>query len=252
MKRTSILPLLVLALCSLAWSQKAQCTKPTPPPAPTPTQPVGVTVANTNNNSATSSSTSSSSATASQGQTQNQSATGGNANASNGGNTLQANTNVPRQAPPAYAPTVFSGACLGGFSGGASGPVGGISFGGTKADKVCQSINLAQVFLSQGNYVAAAKILCSTKPAKDAKLTQEDCLAFVRPAPPVIIAPEPAPAPEPRIIVIEPPITVTATPAQVREASAPAPQSHKPVVHKAKPCATNPVVPPALREPLEK
>jgi len=162
------------------------------------------------------------------------------------------------------APPVFANACLGGFSAGASAPVGGISFGGTKADKVCQSINLAEVFLSQGNFQAAAKVLCNIKPAKEAHLTLEDCAAFARtlPQPPV-----PAPAPvveketvQPTIIMIEEPITVTPTPEQLKELepkvvpaqqASPKPATKKPV-HKSKPCATNPVIPDSLKQPLQR
>lgn len=236
-----------LALCSLVWGQAPKCAKPTPTPTPTPVQPVGVSVTNSNTNNSSSTASASSTASSNQTQSQTQSATGGDANSASGGNTLQANTNVPRQAPMAYAPAVFSGACLGGFSAGASGPVGGVSFGGTKADKVCQSINLAQVFLSQGNYVAAAKILCSTKPAKEAKLALEDCLAFVRPEPAPIVQPV-----QPTIIVVdETPTTVnvTPTPEQLKDVPPlpkPVLQSKKPVVHKAKPC----VIPNSLTQPI--
>jgi hypothetical protein len=274
--RSPIMTVLILAICSLCWGQsvKPQCTKPPtpPPPTPTPTQPVGVTVTNTNtnnsssNSSAVSSSSSSSSANQTQGQQQQQTANGGNANATggnatNGGNTLVSQTSVPRQAPPAMAPPVFANACLGGFSGGASAPVGGISFGGTKADKTCQAINLAEVFLSQGNKTAAAKVLCNTKIAKESKLTLADCSAFAETLVPAPVASVVTPTPEPQqptIILIEEPITVTPTPEQLKEIEPkviPAPvvrQSKKPVVHKAKPCAANPIVPDSLKQPLEK
>ena len=224
---------------------------PAPTPAPAPTSTSDSTSSSTSNSAstATSSSTSTSGSTATGGSATatGGNATGGNSSASNGGNTQVQSYSTPRQAPMAYAPTVFSGACLGGFSAGASGPVGGVSFGGSKADKVCQSINLAQVFLSQGNTLAAAKVLCRTKPAREAKLTLDDCLAFVRPAPPVVETHVAQPTPTPTVIVIEPPITVTPSPEQLKEI-APAPKKpvlqsrKKPAVHK-----TCPVIPPSLK-----
>jgi hypothetical protein len=129
--------------------------------------------------------------------------------------------------------------------------VGGIAFGGSKADKVCQGINLAQVFISQGNLTAAAKVLCSLKPARDAKLTMDECLAFVRPEPVVIPAPVAQPTPE-VIVIDETPTVVNVTPApeqlkDVPPAPKPVIQSHKPVVHKAKPCT----IPNSLTKPME-
>lgn len=214
--------LVVLLLTCFAFADAGpKCKKPTPDPVPpvhTP-RPVPPVVTPLPPNS-TSESTSTSNAT------------GGNSSstATNGGNTIEQSYNTPRQAPPAYAPTVFAGSCQGSFSGGASAPVGGLSFGGTKADKVCQGINLSQVFISQGNYTAAAKVLCSLKPAKDAGLTMDDCMAFVRPVP---VAP--APAPPPVQVIVEPAVT----PAPVTErVILPAATVKKAVKRHQRPCPT--------------
>ena len=64
------------------------------------------------------------------------------------------------------------------MSAGASGPVGGLSFGSSKVDKECRSMALANEFIGMGNYEAAAKVLCSLKSAKAAGLTMDDCHTF--------------------------------------------------------------------------
>ena len=251
MKTRSLLAAIALFMCSLAWGQaKPQCTKPTPPPpAPTPVQPV---------TTVSSSSTSSSSSTASSNQTQSQtqSAQGGNAQASssNNGSNVAVTESTPRQAPPAYAPPVFPGTCLGGFSAGASAPVGGLSFGGTKRDKNCEQMQAAAMFISQGNLEAAARILCRTWAAKDAKLTLTDCRiaakALPLPLAPIVV---PVPAqttvnvaqPAPQVVIIDATptvVNVTPTMQQLREAGV-APKA-KPVqkkVVKHNPCPVTPI-----------
>ena len=185
---------------------------------PRPVPPViGTPLSSTSTSNSSSSSSSSSSATA-----------------TNGGNvqSQSENYNTPRQAPPAYAPTVFAGTCQGSLSGGVSAPIGGLSFGGTKADKVCQGINLSQVFISQGNYLAAAKVLCSLKPAKDAGLTMDDCMAFVRPTPVAPVAPVQ--------VIVEPAIIPPATSASVTErVILPAATVRKAVKRHRRPCQTS-------------
>lgn len=227
--------LVVLLLTCFAFADAGpKCKKPTHDPVPpvhtprpvaTPLPPNSTNV--TSNASTTSAANSSATSTSN--------ATGGNSSstATNGGNMIEQSYNTPRQAPPAYAPTVFAGSCQGSFSGGASAPVGGVSFGGTKADKVCQGINLSQVFISQGNYTAAAKVLCSLKPAKDAGLTMDDCMAFVRPVP---VAPAPSVAPvSPVQVIVEPAVT----PAPVTErVILPAATVKKAVKRHQRPCPT--------------
>jgi len=106
------------------------------------------------------------------------------------------------------------------------------------------------------NRLAAAKILCTTKAARRAKLTMEDCLATVEPtvvitATPEVVAPVAAPVvpvvvtvPAPQIVYIPQPheeITVTATREQVRNAT-----PKKRVVRTTHNC----IVTPALRKPM--
>jgi hypothetical protein len=176
-----------------------------------------------------------------------------NSSASNQGNNSSYNSestfNQVRQAPLAYAPTIIPSNCQGSLSGGVSAPIGGISLGGSKADKNCQRLALAAAFAAMRNFAAAAKVLCSTDGAKTAKLTLSDCQAtFEQPAPQIVYVPTPAPvvvapavAPEVKVIMIEPPITVTAP---------------KVVRHSVKRKATGkcPVVPESLKhpQPLEK
>jgi hypothetical protein len=255
LKSKSLVYIAVLLLCSFAWSQTAQCKKPTPVPTPTPVSTDPTSVGSSSSSSSLSSSSASSSSNATGG---NASATGGNAQQSqaavNGGNSVNEVTNIPRQAPPAIAPPVLNGLCLGGISAGASSTVGGLSFGKSTADKNCQAMNLAAFLAAYHNYDGAAKAICSSDAAKRAHLSLDDCKLIG-----MQIVPPPAPQPvvvhdqvPPQIVVIEPPITVTPTPEQIKEVT---PIKHvvkpvnKSVVHKAKPCAVNPVVPNSLKEP---
>lgn len=206
--------------------------------------------------------------TQSQKQSQSQSNTSNNTNdntsqggsVSNVGNSV---TNIPRQAPPAYAPTVLPTNCLGSLSAGASAPIGGLSIGGTKRDRNCESIVLANMFAQLRNFTAAAKVLCSTDAAKKAKLTLEDCLlleanvavqvregiAPVTVPLPVAQVPIAVMQPTPAIILINTqPIEVTPSPEQLAELKpkVAVAASHKPVHHTGKPC----IVPDSLKTPL--
>ena len=71
--------------------------------------------------------------------------------------------------------------CLGAVQGGASAPVGSIMFGKSTKDKECSLIRLANEFIGMGNFDAAAKVLCATKSAKEAKLTIDECRLTVKP-----------------------------------------------------------------------
>lgn len=209
------------------------------------------------NNSTSSSTATGGSANQHQGQQQSQSNTSTNTNSnsnqsaggsvSNVGNSV---TDIPRQAPPALGPTIFPSGCNGSLSGGASAPIGGISIGGTKQDHHCQQMQTAAMFISQGNIEAAARILCRTWAARDAKLSLEDCKLIARaplPPPPVEL-PRPEPArteiqnniPAPQIILLEQPITVTPTPQQMRDAGLVKPVVKKKVVHH-QPCRVTPL-----------
>jgi hypothetical protein len=150
----------------------------------------------------------------------------------------------------AYAPTIIPSNCQGSLSGGVSAPMGGISLGGSKADKNCQRLALAAAFAAMRNFSAAAKVLCSLDGARAAHLSLAECQAsFFPPAPvviptpaPIVLAPAPAPTPETRVILIEPPITVTAPKEVVVRRSV----KPRPVVKK-KPAANCPVIPESLK-----
>lgn len=254
-----------------------QCqTIPVPPVTPDP-KPTNVSSNSSSNASSNSAATAGASASAtggkatatggnaSQSQKQNQSqlnnqqqSTSQNANssASNSGNNSNYESNSSetynqiRQAPLAYAPTIIPSNCQGSISGGVSAPIGGISLGGSKADKNCQRLALAAAFAAMRNFSAAAKVLCSLDGAKAAHLSLAECQATFYPAPvvvaPVIAAPvvvAPAAAPEVRVIMIEPPITVTAPKEVVRHTVRPR------AVVKKKPTANCPVVPESLKHP---
>jgi hypothetical protein len=254
---------------SHADTAKPACTKPTPTPTPTPTPvPTPVTgtisssVNNTNNNSSNSSSNSNSNSTStsSSNQSQNQgqsqtanggnssssstatggnsssSSQGGNANASNGGqaNEQVTNQNQVRQAPSISAPAIIStGPCAGSsMSGGASGPVGGVSFGRNKVDQGCDTRMDANEMFGIGSKLAGCKLLIQEKKFQKAGVTLEDCMG-----------PKPLPAPEPVAPVTQvvppppPPVISVTVPVTVVEPSLPTtpivnPQLTKPPVRK--------------------
>jgi hypothetical protein len=220
---------LLLVLTTLGWANdhddnsKKQCKKPTHQtdndgkskhehdPVPTPT-PGPVTSYSGSGASSTSTSTSSSSSNQTQGQQQSQgqtqvanggnaTATGGTSSASNGAQSNQqvSTYNQVRQAPPAFAPDVFSTApCRVGGSVGASSPFGGLALGGSKGDKDCVKVQLANGFFERGNPVAACKLLLSVKAIKGI-ISMEDCL--------VVNTPEPV-ATTPVVAPVVPSITV--------------------------------------------
>jgi len=258
---------LALAVSSLCWAnEKPQCKTPKPTPQPTDPSSIGINVSDSSSSSSSSKSSASSTSSANQhqSQTQSQTANGGNANAeggnaSNGGNSITNETSIPRQAPPAYAPTIVPSNCQGSLTGGASSPVGGISIGGSRADKNCQFMAVASAFAALRNFKAAARVLCETKAAKAAKLSLDDCLLMEaqieatakveeKPAPaPVVIHDEPLLIP-PQVIVVEPPVQeAKVDPPKAEEVKQkPIAASTKKPVHHAKPCA----VPDSLKQPL--
>jgi hypothetical protein len=127
----------------------------------------------------------------------------------------------------------------------------GASFGGGKIDPNCAALSTAQGFYAMGSRLAACKVIITTKSAKAAGVTLDDCLNVpVRPivvAAPVVVAPPvapvvvniPAPAPvAPQIVYVERPhetITVTAP---------------KQSIVKKHYKAHNCVITPALQQPL--
>jgi hypothetical protein len=244
-----------------------------------PTDPSGPTLTNTNTNQTSVTATGGNSSSTSSATGGTATATGGNANqhqgqsqgqqqsssstSSNGpqSNTQESVYNQVRQAPAAYAPTILPTNCLGSLSGGASAPVGAISIGGTKRDRNCESIVLANMFAQLHNFQAAAKVLCSVDAARKAHLSLDECLAMeaqIEAANRPIPEPKPAPveiqnvqAPPQIILINTEPVEVTPSPEQLREAgiikAKPLVASHKPT-HKAKPC----VIPESLKTPMEK
>lgn len=257
-----------------------QCQTPKPPTA-TPIQNTN-TNTNTNTNKATSSSAANAGATAGSSST----ATGGNATGGSatatGGNQKQGQsqsssnqnqssasvegnnssydnvTEIKPASASAITPTLIPTApCLGSVGGAGQAIAGGGSFGFTRVDKGCDSRQAALLFaVSLHNPEAAARIMCSTRAAKQAKLTLGQCLATVAPTPVVInapvVTPAPAPiavtinvppAPEPKLIYLETPhetVTVTAPLGNFKPAKHPV---KRPTVN-GRPCN----VPPSLEK----
>jgi len=178
-----------------------------------------------------------------------------NANQSAGGSVSDVGnnvTNVPRNAPMAYAPTIFPSGCNGSLSGGASAPFGGISIGGTKQDHHCQQMQTAAMFLSQGNLEAATRILCRTWAARDAKLTLDQCRLIAKAQLPVV-TPVAAPVPQPVIVVPAPEshteVILMPYPREEITVTAPKPLGNvRPATKKHMPCK----VPASLQAPMEK
>ncbi len=190
MKLRTIFVTLLLS-CALSFGQVKNCPKPVPPPVPPTPTPVATnsnvnTNTNTNNVSASAGATASSNQSQSQTQSAASSATGGNATASNGpqSNSQTVNQNQERQAPALSGGFIVpTASCLGSAQGGVSAPMGGVTFGKSTKDKECNFVRLANEFIAMGNFNAAAKMLCATKSAKEAKLTLDDCLLTVKPTP---------------------------------------------------------------------
>ena len=163
-----------------------------------------------------SSSSSNSSATSNSSSSSNSSVTATSGNATNGGQSNSQTTvyKQVRQAPFAYSPDAIPSApCRVGGSAGVSGPVGGISLGGSKLDTECDLRESARAFSLIGNRGAAAKILCQTKAAKKAHLTEADCQTLE-----VAQAEPPAPSP---VQIVMPSNQPAAPIAAVSEAPAP-------------------------------
>jgi hypothetical protein len=165
---------------------------------------------NTNNTSSNSSSNSNSNSTSTS-NAQGGSATN-NGNSSNNSN-YSSTTNVDAARIPvntAYAPTtVPTMSCFKTYSGGAQTVPFGISVGGGKVDDNCRKLETA---MHATNQLVYCKIYITTKDAKAAGVTLEDCLGpkpevpVVVPTPVAVIPPVVVTAPEPT-----PAITTTAT-----------------------------------------
>lgn len=118
--------------------------------------------------------------TANGGSAQGGSAAGGSASAAVGDNVSNLNNyQQVRQASSAYAPDALPSApCRVSGSVGASSPFGGLSAGGSKLDAECDRRETARAFALLGNKLAAARILCNTKAAKEAQLTFQECANY--------------------------------------------------------------------------
>jgi hypothetical protein len=186
-----------------------------------------------------------------QNQTQSNSST--NSNQSAGGSVTDVGNSVTTVEAPkipvasAYAPPVFSTTnCFKGYSAGAQTPLIGGSFGGGGIDKNCAALATAQNLYAMGSHLAACKVIVTTKAAKDAGVTMEDCMTVPQRQAPVVIAPPaPLPAPEPvQVNVYFPaqPVPVVVAPKPLGDVK---PRTAK---HVSKPCK----VTTALQTPMEK
>ena len=213
-----------------------------------------ITLANTNTNNLTNTLSNKQKQT----QTQSNASTNNNASSatSNGDNSNNSTevTNIKPAAESAVAPIGFPTApCLATFGAAAQSVPGGISFGGSRIDKGCDSRATAQQFaLLLGNRTAAAKILCSTKAAKRAHLTMDDCLVMPAPQPvtPVVIAaPVAAPVAPVQVTVNMPPTPqaqlIYLSPREETTVIAPKPLGDakpKAKTHVSKPCKITPAL----------
>ncbi len=79
----------------------------------------------------------------------------------------------------------------------------GLSFGGSKVDENCAALETARSFDSMNERLAGCKVKISTKYAKKAGVTLEDCMAteMVIAPPPVAVVPPPAPQ-QPIVVVV--------------------------------------------------
>ena len=214
-------------------------------PTATPTPP-SATATSGSTSTATSTNTVSNTLAQTQKQQQTQSNTSTNSNQSAGGSVSDVGNSVTTvEAPkipvaPAYAPPVFSTTnCFKGWSAGGQTSLLGGSFGGGGIDKNCAALAAAQNLFAMGSRLAACKVILTTKAAKDAGVTMDDCMTVVqRQAPPVI----PVAQPEPLQVNVYFP----AAPPVVAPVVAPV---VKPIAkHIAKKCK----VTPALQQPMEK
>jgi hypothetical protein len=102
------------------------------------------------------------------------------ASASNEGNNTSITTNVAAPKIPvnsAYAPNAFPTAnCAMAYSGAGQGMLAGAAGAFTRIDKTCQQIETARSFALYDARTAYCKVMISTKWAKKAHVTLEDCM----------------------------------------------------------------------------
>jgi len=131
-------------------------------------QQQGQTQSNTSTNTNTSSSSSTSAAS------NNGNGNGNGANDTNISSSYQA-AKIP--VSQAYAPTALPTApCFKGYGAGVQGPNLGVSVGGGKVDETCQQLEVARSFAISGARKAYCDVMVTTKWAKKAKVTMEDCM----------------------------------------------------------------------------
>lgn len=173
-----------------------------------------------------------------QGQTQSNASTNSNQSSAtgNGDNSDNSVTNVEAPKIPvntAMAPPVFSTAnCFKGFSGGAQSAVAGLSFGGGKIDPNCAALSTAQNLYAMGSRLAACKVIVTTKSAKSAGVTMEDCMAIAAPRVVVQAAPV-APVLPPVVVTVQSPPQIVYIPQPHTTITVTAPKTvakRKPVV----------------------
>ena len=143
-----------------------------------------------------------------QGQGQQQSATAsdnGNGNV-NGSNNTEIVTHVEAPKIPvatAYAPAAIPTVpCALGYSGGGQGLLAGATGAFTRVDKTCQQLETARNFGISGSRKAYCKVMVSTKWAKKAGVTFDDCM-YQDPAPVAATAIPAAPTPAPVQATVE-------------------------------------------------
>lgn len=119
------------------------------------------------------------------------------ATAVNEGNNTSITTNVAAPKIPvnsAYAPNAFPTAnCAMAYSGAGQGMLAGAAGAFTRIDKTCQQIETARSFALYDARAAYCKVMISTKWAKKAKVTLEDCMtkeAVPAPTPAAAVQPE--------------------------------------------------------------
>ncbi len=199
-----------------------QCQS-TPPTSSLPP----VSSASSSNSSATASASTNSNQN--QKQTQSQIANGGTASNGPQSNVQETVNNQIRQAPMAYAPeSIPTAPCRVAGSAGVSAPVGGISLGGSKADKECELRATAAMFAALHQPKAALEVACQSKYAKAVKnctsllVEAEPSTPVVVPAPapvvvPITVAPAPVEVLQP-VVVTEKPQVITVTPRKKKAA----------------------------------
>lgn len=126
----------------------------------------------------------------------------------NGNNSNDTTINEPREVASAYAPSMNATAqCFKPFSGGGQGLLFGASFGSGKIDENCARLEASR---QAPSIVARCKVFITSKYAKEAHVTLDDCLPKVVVLPPApIFVPALAIAPAPSITVNVPPTQVT-------------------------------------------